>query len=100
MNKRNAIIRILLEIIIIIGSIVASALNYNADNTFIGVCWNIVSVMWAIDLGNNINDLIRNDYICFLEFMTYQYMEKIKTEKKEQNAKQEQTNSSKEFKSK
>lgn len=88
----------ILEIIIIIGSIVLSALNYNADNIFIGICWNVIGLMWAIDLGYNINSLTKNDYICFLEFMTYQYMQKIKMEKKEQNAKQEQTNSSKEFK--
>lgn len=98
MNKRNIVIRIILESIIIIGSIIVGILSINEGRIVNGIIWDAIGLIWAIDLGYNINTLTKNEYICFLEFMTYQYMQKIKMEKKEQNAKQEQTNSSKEFK--
>lgn len=95
---RRTIYKIVLDIILIIGCIVLSAMQYDTGNFVRGILWSVTSMLWGVDLGISINNLIKNDYICFLEFMTYQYMQKIKMEKKEQNAKQEQTNSSKEFK--
>ena len=95
---RKAIFKIVLDIILIIGCIVLSAMQYDTGNFVSGILWSVTSMLWGVDLGYNINNLTKNEYICFLEFMTYQYMQKIKMEKKEQNAKQEQTNSSKEFK--
>ena len=95
---RKTIFKIVLDIILIIGCIVLSAMHYDADHFVSGILWSVTSMLWGVDLGISIDNLIKNDYICFLEFMTYQYMQKIKMEKKEQNAKQEQTNSSKEFK--
>lgn len=95
---RKTIFKIVLDIILIIGCIVLSAMQYDTGNFVRGILWSVTSMLWGVDLGISINNLIKNDYICFLEFMTYQYMQKIKMEKKEQNAKQEQTNSSKEFK--
>lgn len=95
---RRTIFKIVLDIILIIGCIVLSAMHYDTGKFVSGILWSVTSMLWGVDLGISIDNLIKNDYICFLEFMTYQYMQKIKMEKKEQNAKQEQTNSSKEFK--
>ena len=93
---RKTIFKIVLDIILIIGCIVLSAMHYDTGNFVRGILWSVTGMLWGVDLGISIDNLIKNDYICFLEFMTYQYMQKIKMEKKEQNAKQEQTNSSKE----
>jgi hypothetical protein len=98
MNKRSFKIKMILMVFMAIGSTMLSVLCFYEELVVLTVFWLVMGAFWWCNIGHNISEWQNYDYICFLEFMTYQYMQKIKMEKKEQNAKQEQTNSSKEFK--
>ena len=98
--KKEYLIKTILNIFIIIGCIVVSALCYSKVSILSGVLWTITAIIWSMTLENEITKRKNKEYIDFLEFNLYNCLCILRIQEGELNAEQEQDNGSKEHKSK
>lgn len=98
MKDKGYVLRVILKAIIVLCSIILSAILYAKVSLWSGLAWTITAVIWGMILENEIVKGQKQDYINFLEFIAYNYFCIMKNKEGELNAKSMQIDESKKHK--